>query len=288
MLYNYTMLLIDSYKYCENIAKENYENFPVGSLLFPKKKRKYIYAIYAFARSADNIADSGKLSEVEKLNQLNELNINLTDIQNGKTNFKNQIFTALADTIKNNNIPIDEFTNLLKAFKQDSVKQKYKNFGELLEYSEISANPIGHLVLYVSGFKYDNELFTLSDNICTALQLINFWQDVSRDLDIGRIYVPSVEMEKYEYTYEYLNNRIENENFRTLIKYLVDETEKLFLKGKAIENHLSGRLKYEIRATYIGGMTILNKIRKNNYNVLGKRVKLNKIDKSLLIIKSLI
>jgi hydroxysqualene synthase len=271
------MNLKNAYLYCRKIALGHYENFPVGSLLFPRESRKYIYSIYSFARTADDIADSDNLSENEKLSGLYEMESKLEQIENG-SQAEDEIFFALADTIKTLNIPVKEFKDLLTAFKQDSVKHKYEEFSELLEYSKYSANPVGHLVLYVSGLK-DEKLFKLSDNICTALQLANFWQDVSVDLKMHRIYIPNNEMTKYNYDYDKLFDGIQDDNFVNLMKNLVDKTRDIFLKGKELENYLNGRLKYEFRAIYRGGMNILEKIEENNYRVLTGRVKIETQDK---------
>lgn len=272
-----------AYRFCEKLATRHYENFPVGSVLFPKKSRKYIYAIYAFARTADDIADSDKISSENKLKHLNDLENKLTRICNNES-VNDEIFIALKDTMNTLKIPAKEFRDLLTAFKQDSVKQKYEEFDELIEYSKYSANPIGHLVLYVSGID-DKKLFRLSDNVCTALQLANFWQDVSVDLNMGRVYIPHKEMIKYNYNYNLLNDRIENNDLLNLIKSLVDKTKELFVNGKELDRHLHGRLKYEFRTMYRGGMSILQKIEKMEYKVLSKRVTVNTSDKFKLLLK---
>jgi hydroxysqualene synthase len=277
------MNLENAYKKCREIATGHYENFPVASFLFPKKNRKYIYSIYAFARTADDIADSDRLIVGEKLKRLDLMWNNLEKIENGE-NVEDEIFFALTDTIKTLNIPVKEFKDLLTAFKQDSVKQRYDRFEELLEYSKYSANPIGHLVLYVSGLK-DTHLFDLSDKICTALQLANFWQDVSLDLKIGRVYIPKEEMNKHNYNYDMLFEGIENSNFLNLMKSLVNNTKFIFQNGKKLESELSGRLKYEFRTIYRGGMDILRKIENIDYRVLSKRVKLGSTDKIKLLFK---
>lgn len=277
------MNLDSAYNKCREIATKHYENFPVGSLLFPKKSRKYIYSIYAFARTADDIADSAELRTDEKLNRLNEMWKKLETIENNES-VEDEIFVALNDTINILNIPVQEFKDLLTAFKQDSVKQRYDKFDELLEYSKYSANPIGHLVLYVSG-NNNKKLFELSDNICTALQLANFWQDVSVDLKIGRVYIPKEEMEMHNYNYDLLFEGIENNDFTTLMKSLVNKTKEIFENGKDLESNLSGRLKYELRTIYRGGMEILKKIENINYCVITNRVKINYFDKLRLLLK---
>jgi squalene synthase HpnC len=277
------MNIENAYEFCKKIALGHYENFPVGSVLFPKKSRKYIYAIYAFARTADDIADSDEFSSDEKLLKLVAMEKNLDKISRNE-NPGDEIFTALKDTIETVKIPMQEFKNLLTAFKQDSVKQKYDNYEELIQYSAYSANPIGRLVLYVSGIN-DEKLFQMSDFVCTALQLANFWQDVARDLNMGRIYIPANEMKKFNYNYEQLNERKENLDFINLIKSLCDRTKELFTKGKELDRHISGRLKYEFRTMYRGGITILDKIEKINYKVLTERVVIKKSDKLKLLLK---
>ncbi|MBI5402387.1 MAG: squalene synthase HpnC [Ignavibacteriae bacterium] len=277
------MNLDKAYMHCRKIALGHYENFPVGSLLFPAKYRKYIYAIYAFARTADDIADSDELSSEEKLKLLNEMDLKLDRISENNT-LDDEIFFALSDTVRTVGIPVQEFKNLLIAFRQDSHRQKYEEFDELIEYSRYSANPIGHLVLYVSGLK-DEKLFRLSDYVCTALQLANFWQDVSVDLKMGRIYIPQSEMKKFNYCYELLNVRNENSDFIALIKYLVDRTRSIFSQGKELENFLKGRMKYEFRTMYRGGMIILDKIEKIEYRVISQRVNIGKAGKLNLLLK---
>ena len=281
-----------AYSYCKEIAISHYENFPVGSLLIPKKKRKFIYNIYAFARFADDIADLVKYSEKEKLHKLNELDIELTKIENGHLDnllpeTKN-IFIALYNTINELRIPVEEFRNLLSAFKQDAVRQSYQTFEELLEYSECSANPVGQLVLYVFGYgpERDKKVFERSDKICTALQLTNFWQDVSVDLNMKRVYIPHQIMKEYGYDERLLFQKLENDDFRKIIKFLVNKTQEMFDEGKEIVNMLSGRLKLEIKATIAGGEEILNKIESINYNVLSERVDINNFDKLKLLGKA--
>jgi len=281
--------LESAYEFCRSLAKSHYENFPVGSFLIPKDKRKYVYCIYAFARYADDIADSSEYDEETKLQKLDSLETELDKSIAGKEEVLNSdtgnIFLALSDTISNLKIPVTEFKKLLSAFKQDSVYRDYKSFDELLDYSDRSANPVGHLVLNVFGYsKDDNEkLFSLSDKICTALQLTNFWQDVSVDLKMNRIYIPADIMDEYGYDIGKLRNKTEDGSFRDIIKSLTDKTENLFDEGNEITDMLKGRLKFEIKATINGGRKILRKIRKIKYNVLNSRVSLNKADKIKII-----
>ena len=283
-----------AYEYCRNIAVSHYENFPVGSVLIPKDKRKYVYAVYAFSRYADDIADSTELDSKIKLEKLEGLETELDKIENKSVNefsieTKN-IFLALFDTVNKLNIPLSEFRNLLSAFKQDSVGKLYKNFDELLDYSNRSANPVGHLVLYVFGYDPENnyDAFKYSDKVCTALQLANFWQDVSVDLNMDRIYIPEDIMMKNNYSAILLSEKVEDDDFRKTLSELCDRTDEIFESGNEIIKFLKGRLKFEIKATINGGREILSKIRKINYNVLNNRVSLSSLDKFKIFINAFI
>ena len=281
-----------AYSYCKKLTLSHYENFPVGSLLIPSNKRKYIYSIYAFARTADDIADSDIYSIEEKLKLLDEYENELTNIELKKSvSLKNEsqnIFTALSNTTDELRIPIKEFRDLLTAFRQDAVKQRYNDFEELLNYSAYSANPIGHLVLYVFGYdpERDKECFEYSDKVCSALQLTNFWQDVSVDLKIDRIYIPERTMKEFNFNELMLLDKTENDDFRKMMKHLTERTKLLFEEGRKITNYVSGRLRYELKITIAGGMEILNKIEKINYNVLSQRVTISNIDKLKLLAKA--
>jgi squalene synthase HpnC len=283
----------EAFIHCEKITKNHYENFPVASVLIPKEKRKYVYAVYSFARYADDISDSAILTPEEKLARLNLLEDEFDFILNNQLeNLQEEtkyIFIALYKTLNDLNIPSIEFKNLLIAFKQDSVKDKYDTFEELLEYSKYSANPVGHLVLYIFGYNgmRDKKLFELSDYICTGLQLINFWQDVARDLEIKRVYIPNEILQKYNYSYELLNNKIENENYINIIKELITKTKELYKKGEELPNLVSGRLKYELRATYYGGLTVINKIEQLNYRTLTTRPVVSGSDKFKILLKTI-
>ncbi len=258
-------------------------------MLFPKKKRKYVYAIYVFARTADDIADSVSLSSEEKLTKLNELeNLLSSEIIPQDENMKSMI-VALRDTIKREKLGNTDFLNLLKAFKQDSVKSRYKSFGELLEYSKYSANPIGRLVLKILGYdeNHNSCIFAYSDNICTALQLINFWQDVSRDLDINRIYIPADILGKYSYSYEDLFNKRIDDRYIGIIKELIEKTEEIIRRGIPLAGLLNGRQKFEFKAIYNGGIRILQKIRGIGFKTLSERVKLSGKDKIIIIFKAI-
>lgn len=278
-----------AYKYCERIAKNHYENFPVASFLIPKEKRKYIYTIYSFAREADDIADSDSLTQTEKISLLNEYEKLLTGNVSEYANAKyDAIFTSIKDTTERLKIPEIELIKLLKAFRFDVYNELHPDFQSLLNYSENSANPIGRLMLYVNGYnsKEHGKHFELSDKICSALQLTNFWQDVSRDLKTGRIYIPVQWMKKYNYTITDLTMRKYNENFRNMMKDLCEKTSALFEDGSELLNLIEGRLKYELKAIYFGGTGVLKKIKEIDFDVINYRVKFTGLEKVFLLFKS--
>lgn len=287
----------NDYDYAFNICKEtalkHYENFPVGSILVPADKRKYIYAIYAFARFADDIADSVSLNREEKLQKLDELDNELVKLESGEQEkLKKEtdiIFSALYKTRIDLNIPADEFRNLLIAFRQDAVKQRYGSFDELIKYSEYSANPVGHLVLNVFGYaKKDNEkLFYCSDKICTGLQLINFWQDVSADLKMDRIYIPVKLMDEFNFSETMLKEMNENQDFKDLMKALVVSTKSIFEEGKEIIKFVKGRLKWELKAIINSGDEVLKLIESVNYKVMSNETRIKKLSKLKILFKTI-
>lgn len=283
-------LINSSFKYCEGITKSHYENFPVASLLVPKEKRKYIYAVYAFARAADDFADEPDIEggQEKRLALLDEWNSKLRDCYDNKS--YDPIFIALGATVRECKIPIEPFENLLKAFRQDVVKNRYSNFEEVLKYCSNSAEPVGRIVLMIFG-KHNEEMFLYSDKICTALQLTNFWQDISIDLKKDRVYLPLDDMKKYGYSETELLKKNCNENFRSLMEFQVKRTEEIFEEGKKLFNLIKAeeelkKLNWELKLTWLGGKEILEKIKKLNYDVLSKRPKLNLFDKLKLITRS--
>lgn len=267
---NNTEKINQAYEYCQSITKNHYENFPVASVLIPAKLRKHVYAIYAFARHADDLSDE-KHDKAGLLQWKEQLHQSLA----GEA--ENQIFIALSDTIKKFNLPIELFDNLILAFLQDLEKNRYGSFEELFGYCEKSANPVGRIILYLNEYK-DEELFKYSDNICTALQLTNFWQDVKIDIEKNRIYIPGNYLNQYQVTEAQIEKGIFDNNFKNLMIHMVDKTNELFKNGDILLKKVTGRLRWELRFTVSGGLTILNKIKNIDYNVLNYRPKLNKLD----------
>src|SRR4030095_740235 len=283
-------LINSSFKYCEDITRKHYENFPVASLLLPKDKRRYIFSIYAFARAADDFADEPGIEggAEKRLALLEEWRLKLEDCYNGKA--YDPIFIALGKTVADCKIPIKTLENLLKAFKQDIVKSRYATFDEVLGYCENSANPVGRLVLMVFG-RQDEEMFYYSDKICTALQLTNFWQDIVIDLEKNRVYLPEEDIIRFGYSYDRLFEKKFDNSFKELLKFEVNRTRDLFNKGKKLielteNNKASKKLSKELRLTLTGGNMILDKIEELGYNTLTYRPVISKFEKIKLFLRT--
>lgn len=265
-----------AYAWCEKLARSHYENFPVASRLVPRELRRHIAAIYAFARTTDDIADEGSRPVEERLQALDDWNTKL--MRSAEGNGEGPIFTALGETIRRTKIPVSLLEDLLTAFRRDARNERFEMESELFEYCRYSANPIGRMVLHLFGCA-DPARLILSDHICTGLQLINFWQDVSVDLDRGRVNIPREAMRRFAYSERELHDRVENDNFRRLMSYLTDMGENHIGAGSLLPKHIpSFRLQLELSFTIMGGLRIAEKIRGMNFNVLSGRPKLGKGD----------
>lgn len=273
----------NAYKKALNFATSHYENFPVISLFVKKSLRKHIAIIYWFARTADDIADEGNKSEQQRLNELNAFEQRLKNCIEGT--YQDDFDAALAHTINTRNLSTQLFFDLLKAFRQDITKHTFDTFDEILFYCKHSANPVGRLILELHCI-FDNEAFRLSDKICTALQLTNFYQDISIDIEKQRFYISLDELNKFNVSKDDLRTTEINNNVRELLTFQIDRTEQMFIDGSKILHFLSGRLKLEISWTILGGMEILNKIRAMNYAITKTRPKLTKFEFLTLFIKS--
>lgn len=269
---NGTLSLDEAYAYCRELAQNHYENFPVASLLIPKSKRKYFYAAYAFMRTADDFADNTTIELHLRLQLLGHWQNKLDKCYQGHAD--DLIFIALQDAVRTCGIPKEYFDNLLNAFKVDLFKNRYQNFDELLEYCSFSANPVGRIVLHILGYgdHPDKEnLFAASDSICTALQLANHWQDVFDDQKRGRMYLPQDDLHGFGYTIEDWQNKSVNSSFRELMKFQIDRASGIFRKGRILLGQLKRPERYEITLIWLGGMRILEKIEKNDFDVLHRR-----------------
>lgn len=261
-----------AYAYCGAVVKNHYENFPVASRLLPKKFRPAIGAIYAFARLADDFADEPQYQGV-RLKKLAEWEGWLRD----PVCPTHPVFIALNDARRRFNLPIGLFSDLLTAFRMDVEVTRYLTFEEVLNYCHYSANPVGRLVLHLFGVVTPKNL-ELSDAVCTALQLANFWQDVAIDLRKNRIYLPQEECERFGVDGESLASQTRSPGFKQLLAYQIERTRQIFREGKPLGLVLSGRLGLEIRLTWLAGMHILTKIESRDYDVFYRRPKLTKRD----------
>jgi squalene synthase HpnC len=278
-----------AFAFCERLTRAHYENFPVGSLLIPAALRRHVYSIYAFARTADDFADEGyeqgEVAEAERLAALQRWEAQLDECYQGRA--ANPIFVALAETVRELQLPAQLFRDLLAAFKQDVVKRRYADFDEVLDYCRCSANPVGRLILRLFGYR-DARLDELSDQICTALQLANFWQDVAVDIQKDRVYLPQTELAQFGVTVDDLRAGRCTANYRALLKFQVERTRALLLQGQALPSQVSGRLALELRLTWHGGMRILELIERQSYDTLSARPKITGFDKALLLARALL
>jgi squalene synthase HpnC len=273
----------DGFRHCEKIARNHYENFPVASRFVPKDMRKYVWAIYAFARIADDYADEPGYTLAERIDNLNKWDQYLAECYNG--NPTHRIFAAVAETAERFQIPIELLQNLLSAFRADVTVKRYVTFEDLLGYCQNSANPIGRIVLMLFNYRSET-MMQYSDSICTALQLTNFWQDVSVDLQKDRVYIPLEDLEEFDYSEQDLFERKLNDNFRNLLAFEVQRTAELFVEGKPLLSKVGSDISRELKLTWNGGTGILQKIHKLEYNVLTKRPKLSIFDKIGLLFHS--
>ncbi len=280
---------VSAYKFCEKIAKKHYENFPVASWLLPREERRFLYSIYAFARLADDIADSPSLlmSQTERLSALQFIESNLENLTATK-NVNNPIFLALQDTIEKKELPLETFFRLLTAFKMDVNFVQPQDWNDLEKYCSFSANPVGELVLRVFG-EYNERTIKFSDLICTGLQLVNLWQDLSIDLKVGRCYIPKTYFENYKIDTSNLLNYNVKEKLNLVFREILEKTNEYILDGWKLIWHLENRrLRYEISAIIIGGIRMLRKEFKLKHNLLRKRPRLNLFDYIYIFLNALI
>jgi squalene synthase HpnC len=274
----------DAYKFTKRLSLSHYENFPIGSILIPKKFRKHIYAIYCFARVADDISDEDySYSSQQKSILLDKYQCNLGNWDFG--NSSNPIFLSLNNTIKELSLPLLPFEKLITAFKMDANFQRPETFEDLMKYCYYSANPIGELVLRTFG-EYNRNTRIYSDFICSGLQLTNFWQDLSVDLGNNREYIPKSFLIKYQI------EELSGNTNRTKIQNCLDElyvlTNELFDKGEPLVKELRNkRLKLEIRAILAGGRMILKKSKNLKTEILVERPKLLKSDLFKIFLKTI-
>jgi squalene synthase HpnC len=262
--------LAQAYEFCARVARAHYENFTVASWLMPRAMRKHMYAIYAYARMADDFADEdrdpAKLDEWER---------ELDSAYAGAP--RHPVFVALADTARRFDIPREPFADLLRAFRSDLDFGGFETLDDLLGYSRYSANPVGQLVLYLFGYR-DAERQRLSDQVCSGLQLANFWQDVAVDLEKGRVYLPRQDMARFGVTIEDLRVYNANSNFAALMRYEVACARELLMSGTALAAIVDKGLSHDIMIFAGGGLAILRAIERADCDVFRCRPALGKLD----------
>jgi squalene synthase HpnC len=248
---------------------EHYENFPVASFLLPRRLVPAVEAIYAFARSADDIADEGDAAAPERLAELHRYGQELQAIERGRVP-ADPLFARLAAVVTEYRLPVAPMHDLLSAFRQDVVTTRYADYTALLDYCRRSANPVGRLMLELYD-AVDEPNLRDSDAICTALQLINFWQDVAIDLAKGRIYLPQEDLERHGVTEAELEAAPSSPAWRALMRFEVELARALMLSGSPLARRLPGRIGWELRLMVQGGLRILESIERADYDVFGRR-----------------
>jgi squalene synthase HpnC len=285
-----------AYAECERRARAHYENFPVASRFLPRAMRPHIAAIYAFARTADDYADEPGIAKDERLRLLDawarqlaaagsgresasgrEFRESFTVSPDSRNSRPDPIFVALGQTIRECRLPVTLFEDLLSAFRQDVTTTRYDTWESVLDYCRRSANPVGRLVLRVGGYD-DARLDAQSDALCTALQLANFWQDLSRDWAIGRLYVPRADRISAGACEEDVAEKRMTPEWRRVMGVMVQRTRALFAAGRGVCDGVTGRLRWELRVTWLGGSRILDKLERHDFDVFNHRPTIGKGD----------
>lgn len=272
--------LAEARAYCRRLATSHYENFSVVTWFLPKHLHDHFYAVYAYCRISDDLGDEAGDPQ-KSLRLLDAWEEELNACYQGQA--RHPVFIALAETVAELNVPKKPFADLLTAFRQDQTVTRYQSFQQLLGYCENSANPVGRLVLYVGGYR-DPELHNLSDYTCTALQLANFWQDVTVDYAKGRIYLPLEDLRKFSVSEEQIAARAFGAEFRELMKFEVARARDWFALGLPLASKVDKHLATDIELFTRGGQEILKAIERKDYNVLRSRPVISKSRKLALVL----
>ena len=280
--------------YCRQIALGHYENFPVVSWALPRGLRQHFFNVYAFCRWADDLGDeiAGADASLALLawwrSQLVSCYQMISHTHNNRQSLDlrlHPVFVALIPTIVEFDLPQQAFEDLIQAFEQDQRVREYQTFGQLLEYCQQSANPVGRLVLHLCR-SVSPQTLAWSDSICTGLQLANFWQDVARDFAMGRVYLPVEDCEQFGYTRAQLERNEYNEHFEQLMQFEVHRARQFLVDGLPLVSHLPGRLQIDIDLFAQGGLKILDRIEGLQFDVWKKRPVVSRFDFMLLLLQS--
>lgn len=278
-----------AYTYCQRLAREHYENFPVASRLLPRHMRPHVAAIYAFARVADDIADEGQRAASERLEDLRLWRERLHAAARGVSTDNGphgQLFVALSQTIARCRLPVSLLDDLLAAFAQDVTVTRYATWADVLDYCRRSANPVGRLVLRVAGCDSPS-MDAASDAVCTALQLTNFCQDFDVDWRKGRLYVPAEVWQAAGASEADLDRRELTPEWRAALEEMSRRTRALFAEGRSVCDGVRGRLRWELRATWLGGTCILDKLEASGFEVFASRPVLTATDAPSILWRAL-
>ena len=274
--------LQDAQSYCERLARSHYENFSVATWFLPKRLRQHFFNVYAYCRISDDLGDETG-NPAASLRLLDEWETELNACYEGSP--RHPVFVALAGTVREFDIPKQTFADLLTAFRQDQTITRFHTFEDLLGYCHYSANPVGHLVLYLCGYR-DPERQQLSDFTCTALQLANFWQDVSADYEKGRIYLPVEDIRRHGVSEDDIAQKRNTQQFRELMRFEVQRAREWFDRGLPLVNNVSRDLAVDIELFSRGGQEILRAIERQDYAVLGNRPAISKSRKLALVARA--
>ncbi len=274
--------LAEAREYCSRLARSHYENFSVASWFLPKRLRQHFFNVYAYCRISDDLGDEVG-DATASLALLDQWQQELDACYEG--NPKHPVFVALAETVRQFDIPKHEFCDLLTAFRQDQTITRFETFNDVLAYCRYSANPVGHLVLYLCGYR-DPDRQRLSDFTCTALQLANFWQDVSVDYAKGRIYLPLESLRQFGVTEDTIAKQENTPTFRAMMKFEVARARDWFHQGLPLIGRVDRELAIDLDLFSRGGIEILNAIEKQNYAVLGNRPAISKARKLTLVARA--
>jgi len=268
--------------YCSRLARSHYENFSVASWFLPARLRQHFYNLYAYCRISDDLGvEVG--DPASSLHLLDEWQIELAACYAGKP--RHPVFVALAETVRSFEIPQHEFSDLLTAFRQDQTITRYETFDDLLGYCLNSANPVGHLVLYLCGYR-DGERQKFSDFTCTALQLANFWQDVSVDYAKGRIYLPLEDLRRFGVSEADLAANRNTPAFCEMMRFEVERARDWFKQGMPLIGRVDKELAIDLDLFSRGGLEILSAIEKQGFAVLGRRPAISKPRKLALVARA--
>jgi squalene synthase HpnC len=274
--------LAEAREYCARLARTHYENFSVASWFLPRRLRQHFFNVYAYCRISDDLGDEVG-DTAASLELLDQWQHELDACYQGAP--KHPVFVALAETVRQFEIPQHEFSDLLIAFRQDQTVTRFETFNDVLAYCKYSANPVGHLVLYLCGYR-DSERQQLSDFTCTALQLANFWQDVTADYAKGRIYLPLEDISLFNVSETDIARNQNTPAFRAMMKFEVERAREWFRQGLTLIKKVDSELAIDLDLFSRGGQEILNAIEKQSYAVLGNRPAISKPRKLALVARA--